>query len=197
MSLGRSAGRDEINSFADVRRLVAEWDGGQLLVDAWNAARIALESGARAVVDRGSAGQGDQSPRERTTARSRAAAGYRRAGWLLVCYAPDTDDLNGKFHRLASEATPTSTRLKAVFSRLGGYPDWDAEHLAELRSFRNGMSPSQIKARLTGSELDKRRWQTQDGTCGSNYRRPHLGCCHSGTSLRLLESLEIAHYLAE
>jgi hypothetical protein len=72
----------------------------------------------------------------------------------LVCYAPDIDDLNGKFHRLASEATPTANRLKTVFNRLGAYPDWDAEHLAELRSFRNTMSPSQIKIRLTGSELD-------------------------------------------
>jgi hypothetical protein len=58
-------------------------------------------------------------------------------GRLLVCYAPDIDDLNGRFHRLASEATPTANRLKTVFNRLGAYPDWDMEHLAELRSFRN------------------------------------------------------------
>jgi hypothetical protein len=56
----------------------------------------------------------------------------RRNFILTLCYAPDTDDLNGKFHRLASEATRTAARLKAVFSRLGAYPDWDADHFAEL-----------------------------------------------------------------
>jgi hypothetical protein len=71
----------------------------------------------------------------------------------------------GKFHRLASEATPTANRLQAVFRRLGAYPDWDSEHLADLRGFRNSMSPSQIKSRLTGSELDAAltdpRWQVK------------------------------------
>jgi hypothetical protein len=46
---------------------------------------------------------------------------------LLVCSPPDSDDLNGKFHRLASEVTPTAGRLKIVFDRLGAYPDWSAE----------------------------------------------------------------------
>ena len=159
-------GAEEINSFADVKKLVAEWDGEEPPVDAWNAARMTLESEARAVVDQLAARA--RAINEREKQQQREAARLRlieELGRLLVCYAPDTDDLNGKFHRLASEATPTATRLKAVFSRLGAYPDWDADHLAELRSFRNGMSPSQKKSRLTGSELDAAladpRWEVR------------------------------------
>jgi hypothetical protein len=86
-------------------------------------------------------------------------------GRLLVCFPPDTDDLDGKFHRLASEATPTAERLKIVFDRLGAYPDWDTEHLADLRGFRDALSPAQIKTRLTGRELEAAladpRWEVK------------------------------------
>ena len=132
----------------------------------WNTERIALENQAHTLVERLAARA--QAINDREKQQQREAARLRlieELGRLLVCYAPDIDDLNGKFHRLASEATPTSTRLKAVFNRLGAYPDWDAEHLAELRSFRNSMSPSQIKSRLTGSELDAAladpRWEVR------------------------------------
>jgi superfamily II DNA or RNA helicase len=159
-------GAEEVNSFADVKRLVAEWDGEEPSVDAWNTARMALENEARAVVEQLAVRA--KTINEREKQQQREAARLRlieELGRLLVCYAPDTDDLSGKFHRLASEATATATRLKAVFNRVGSYPDWDAEHLAELRSFRNTMSPSQIKSRLTGSELDAAladpRWEVQ------------------------------------
>jgi hypothetical protein len=159
-------GTEKVNSFADVKRLVAEWDGNEPPVDAWNAARVTLDNRARSVVEQLGARAKAISDRERR--QQREAARLRlieELGRLLVCYAPDIDDLNGKFHRLASETTPTATRLKTVFNRLGAYPDWDTEHLAELRSFRNTMSPSQIKTRLTGSELDAAladpRWEVR------------------------------------
>jgi hypothetical protein len=148
-------GAEEVNSFADVKMLVAEWDGKEPPVDAWNSTRLDLQNEARAVVEQAAARA--KATNEREKQQQREAARFRlieELGRFLVCYAPDTDDLNGKFHRLASEATPTATRLKAVFNRLASYPDWDAEHLADLRSFRNSMSPSQITARLTGRELD-------------------------------------------
>jgi hypothetical protein len=157
---------EEVNSFADVKRLVAEWDGKEPAIDAWNGARMTLEKRARAVVEELSARAKAANDRERQ--QQREAARFRlieELGRFLVCQAPDTDDLNGKFHRLASEATPTANRLKTVFSRLGSYPDWAPDHLADLRSFRNTMSPSQIKTRLTGSELDAAladpRWEVQ------------------------------------
>jgi hypothetical protein len=37
-------GAEEVNSFADVKRLTAEWDGEEPSVDAWNTARMALEN---------------------------------------------------------------------------------------------------------------------------------------------------------
>jgi hypothetical protein len=159
-------GTEEVNSFADVKRLVAEWDGNEPPVDAWNTARVTIENRARAVVEQLGVRAKAISDRERR--QQREAARFRlieELGRLLVCYAPDIDDLNGKFHRLASEATPTANRLQVVFQRLGAYPAWDSDHLAELRGFRNCMSPAQIKARLTGSELDAAladpRWSVQ------------------------------------
>jgi hypothetical protein len=122
---------------------------------AWNAARIALENRARGSV---------QQSREKATAviarernQQREAARLRlidELGRLLICSSPDTDDLNGKFHRLASEAIPTAERLKIVFKRLGTYPDWDSNHPAELRAFRNSLTPAQVRTRLTGRELE-------------------------------------------
>jgi hypothetical protein len=159
-------GLEGIHSFADVKRLVADWGGDEPSVDAWNTARMTLENQARAVVEQMVARA--KAINEREKQQQREAARLRlieELGRLLVCYSPDTDDLNGKFHRLASEATPTATRLKVVFNRLGGYPDWDAEHLVELRSFQSSMSPSQIMARLTGRELDAAladpRWEVR------------------------------------
>ncbi len=151
----RSNGTEEVNSFADVKRLVAEWDGSEPTPEAWNAARIALESRAREVVEqlrtRAESVVLDSRQQQREAARLRV---IEELGRLLICFPPDTDDLNGKFHRLASEATPTADRLKSVYGRLGAYPDWSPGHLAELRAFRNDLSPSQTKTRLTGRELD-------------------------------------------
>jgi hypothetical protein len=61
---------------------------------------------------------------------------------------------NGKFHRLATEQTPTATRFQGVFKRLGQYPNWDAHHIAALRDFRDTLGSAQVKTRLTGRELD-------------------------------------------
>ena len=85
-------------------------------------------------------------------------------GRLLICFEPDTDDLNGKFHRLAGEQTPTAHRLQNVFGRLGGYPDWEGHHIADLREFRANLGPRQVKTRLTRRELEAAladpRWES-------------------------------------
>jgi hypothetical protein len=145
----------EVHSFTDLKRLVAEWDGSEPAPDAWNAARIDLESRVRAVIEQLRTEAERINARERE--QQREAAQLRvieELGRLLVCFPPETDDLNGKFHRLAAEATPTAERLKIVFNRLGAYPDWDTEHLADLRGFRATLTPAQIKTRLTGRELE-------------------------------------------
>jgi hypothetical protein len=161
-------GMRDVNSFADVRQLVAEWDGSEPPPEAWNVARIALESRARASIEqsrlRAKAIISHERGQQREAARLRVTD---ELGRLLVCFAPDTDDLNGKFHRLASEATPTADRLKAVYNRLGAYPDWDSDHLADLRGFRDTLAPTQVKSRLTGRELDAAladpRWEIEIG----------------------------------
>ncbi|MGH7087672.1 MAG: DEAD/DEAH box helicase [Stellaceae bacterium] len=148
-------GMREVCSFADLKRLVAEWDGAEPTVEAWNAARVALEDRARTVIEeltmeakRINAGEREQ---QCEAARLRVV---EELGRLLVCSPPDTDDLNGKFHRLALEATPTAGRLRIVFNRLGAYPEWTEDHLAELRAFHSALTSAEIKSRLTGRELD-------------------------------------------
>jgi hypothetical protein len=72
----------------------------------------------------------------------------------------------------AQQATPACgsrrhilNRLKAVYNRLGGYPDWDSDHLADFRGFRETLAPAQVKTRLTGRELDAAladpRWEVR------------------------------------
>ena len=86
-----------------------------------------------------------------------AAAKFRLQEELrrfLICVAPDTDDLNGKLHRMTQDRNATAERLQRVFYRLGEYPDWSPSKLEALREWRDAMSPNQIKTRLTGRELD-------------------------------------------
>lgn len=161
-----SHGLEEVNSFADVKRLVAEWDGSEPTPAAWNANRIELERRAREVVEALGERAGSVAARERK--QQREAAHLRlieELGRLLICYPPDTDDLNGKFHRLASEPTLTADRLKSVYCRLDGYPTWDPIHLNELRAFRHDLSPAQEKTQLTGRALDAAladpRWEVR------------------------------------
>ncbi len=145
----------EVRCFADLKALVAAWDGKEAPTGAWQAARANLRLAAQGMVT-------DMASRAAATAASKAAAQIEAArlrlvdelGRLLICFEPDTDDLNGKFHRLASEQTPTAHRLQSVFGRLGGYPDWEGHHITDLREFRGNLGPSQVKTRLTGRELD-------------------------------------------
>jgi len=148
-------GMQEVRSFADLKTLVASWDGKEAPIGAWQAARAELRLAAQSKV-------ADMADRSTTAAASKAAAQNEAArlrlvdelGRLLICFEPDTDDLNGKFHRLASDQTPTAHRLQSVFGRIGGYPEWDGHQIADLRVFRSILGPNQVKTRLTGRELD-------------------------------------------
>lgn len=150
-----SDGLREIESFADLKALVLSWDGREVPVGTWQAARAQLRRLAQEQVARM---QGSFAHRSAVmTAAQREAARLRlvdELGRLLICFEPDTDDLNGKFHRLATEQTPTAHRLQTVFSRLGAYPEWESHQIADLRDFRSELGPAQIKTRLTGRELD-------------------------------------------
>ena len=150
-----SGGLQEIKSFADLKSLVLSWNGLEVPTQAWRNAQAQLRIAAQAKV----AGMRERFETHATTmvAAQHDAARLRlidELGRLLICFEPDTDDLNGKFHRLASEQTPTAHRLQNVFGRLGTYPDWEAYQIADLREFRSRLGPSQIKTRLTGREVD-------------------------------------------
>jgi hypothetical protein len=148
-------GLRSIPSFKDLQTLVAGWDGREPPLGVWQTARVNLLAGARDFV----------------TAASRRQRGLKAASWAaqveaarlrlidelgrtLICFDPVTDDLNGKFHRLASDGTATAGRLQTVYARLAGYPDWDEFQLTDLRDYRASLTPNQVKTRLTGRELD-------------------------------------------
>lgn len=149
------AGLQEVKSFADLKSFVLNWDGLEVPLGAWQAARTQLRLTAQANV----AEMRGRAAIQATTMKTAQIDAARlrlvdELGRLLMCFEPDTDDLNGKFHRLASDQTPTAHRLQNVFRRLGAYPDWEAHQIADLRAFRSELAPNQIKTRLTGREVD-------------------------------------------
>jgi hypothetical protein len=148
-------GATAVHSFADLKSLVAEWDGTEPPLTTWNNVRLDLEHRAAAILqdrrERESRVEAEMRQQQIEAARLRL---IDELGRMLICYEPTTDDLNGKLYRLASELTPTATRLRRVLERLGGYPDWAVRQSAELRDFRARLNGFQLKARLTGRELD-------------------------------------------
>ncbi len=145
----------EVRSFAELRTLVDAWDGSEPPPAVWAQAHARQTQQATALV------------RELRERAERLEAAMRRKqveaarlrlidelGRMLICFAPDTDDLNGKLYRLASGNTPTADRLRRVLNRLGSYPEWRPQFIAELRDFRDSLTQAQVKTRLTGRELD-------------------------------------------
>ena len=150
------AGRAMVpSSFADLKARVVAWDGTEPDAGLWHTVRGDLEEQARSLVNLQAARAADI---RKCAANDQVNAARLRLteelGRLLVCFSPDTDDLNGKFHRLGQEATPTATRLRRVFQRLGSYPNWSDRHLSEIRAAHADLRPTQITSRRTGRELD-------------------------------------------
>jgi superfamily II DNA or RNA helicase len=150
-----ASGMTEIRSLADLATLIAGWDGQEPPAGAWNAASPMLEGQARTkVADLRARAAGMQSAAAEQQLSAARLRLIEELGRMLMCFEPDTDDLNGKLYRLTSEQTPTATRLQQVFHRLDGYPEWETHHLIELRDFRDRLSGVQERARLTGREVD-------------------------------------------
>jgi hypothetical protein len=144
-----------IGSFQELQAILAEWDGREVPKGAWQAARAHLLAEAQQTIAAASVRRTGLEKASRLAQVDAARLRLREElGRMLICFEPDTDDLNGKFHRLASERNPTAERLQTVYARLSGYPEWDAFHLADLRAYRAVLTAAQVKTRLTGRELD-------------------------------------------
>jgi hypothetical protein len=169
-------GLRSIPSFKDLQALVAGWDGREAPLGAWQTARVTLLTSAREIV-------AASSRRQREIEAASWAAQIEAArlrlidelGRTLICFDPVTDDLNRKFHRLASDATATAGRLQTVYARLAGYPDWDELQLTDLRDYHASLTSNQVKTRLTGRELDAAladpRWALRELEKRSDTRR--------------------------
>jgi hypothetical protein len=150
-----SDGVKHIRNFTELLQLVAAWNGTSPALDDWLLAERSVRAQARQQVE---AMMKLAASRVATIRAQQIAAAKLRLqdelGRFLICVEPDTDDLNGKLHRMTQDRTATSDRLRRVFHRLGEYPDWTAAKLQSLRSLRDDMTANQIKTRLTGRELD-------------------------------------------
>ena len=163
-----SEGVKRIRNFAELLELVAAWNGTSPAVDDWLSAQRSVRAEARQQVE---AMMKLAALRVATIRAQQVAAAKLRLqeelGRFLICAEPDTDDLNGKLHGMTQDRTATAERLRRVFHRLGGYPDWPVAKLLALRSLRDNMTANQIKTRLTGRELDAAmddpRWAVLDG----------------------------------
>jgi hypothetical protein len=150
-----SQGLQVIRSFAELQALLNAWDGQEAPKGAWHTARQQLTAQARAQVSK--LAQRQEAIEATARAAQVSAARFRlieELGRTLICFEPDTDDLNGKFHRMASEKSATAERLQNVFAHLESYPDWDEFRIGDLREYRATLTASQVKTRLTGRELD-------------------------------------------
>jgi hypothetical protein len=151
----RSDGVQHLRNFAELHQLAMAWNGVSPPVDVWLSAERTVRAEARQQLE----DMAKLAHARVSTIRVQqiAAAKFRlqeELGRFLICVEPDTDDLNGKLHRMTQDSNMTADRLQRVFHRLGGYPDWPVAKLQGLRKWRDDMSANQIKTRLTGRELD-------------------------------------------
>lgn len=148
-------GMKPISSFKALCELVQSWDGSEPPKLGWQAARSELILETRQQSEQMRSAALDL---RRTAADAQISAARERLidelGKTLVCFQPDTDDLNSKFHRLMSDKSATATRLQTVYWRLDGYPNWRPGDLSSFREHRALLSANQVKTRLTGRELD-------------------------------------------
>lgn len=148
-------GASPVETVDDLRRRLDAWSG-----DIPDAAAVAaalqqaeeqarklvrrMERQARKLEEAGLTAQLD-SARERLT---------RELGRYLVCLGCGSSDLNAAFHREMQRDLRTSERLRRVYKRLGGYPEWSPELRRELEEFANALTENGRAARLMGSEID-------------------------------------------
>ena len=145
----KSDGVRYLRNFTDLHELAMAWDGVSPPLDVWLSAERTVRAEARRKLE-DIANLADTCV---VTIRSEqiAAAKFRlqeELGRFLVCAAPDTDDLNGKFHRMTRDRNATAERLQRVFHRLG---DTRIGLYRRLRRCANGVTPCQLTKSRPGS----------------------------------------------
>lgn len=117
--------RVAIERFADLEARLKTWNGAYPQPAQWVAAEREARQRAR---ERVMAQQAQAQQRETANLeRQRLAAHYRLRldlGRYLVCLGEGTADLNGTLYRHMNRKTATAARLKMVFEKLDGYPEW-------------------------------------------------------------------------
>lgn len=144
-----------VGSLAELKGLLDGWDGEEPDPSVWLSAQRAAIEEAERLVEHMRAGMTE---REEAGLRAQLAAARERLtrelGRYLVTLAPGTSNLNDVFYNQMTKGGLAAVRLRQVFERLGGYPDWSDDLREELEMFPRRLTENQRQARLLGRELD-------------------------------------------
>ena len=144
-----------MRSFAELERLVEGWKGDYPDPERWLRTEQAAQAEAEQHVKlvQGRAAQREHEGLERQVSAVRLRL-QRELGHYLTSLGMGTADLNGVLHQQITRDIAGAQRLKHVFTKLGGYPEWSPGLLHDLECFASQLTENRRRARLLGRELD-------------------------------------------
>lgn len=149
------AGCRPVTSMSQLTSLVNNWDGTGADASALAAAREKARKLAEAEV---AAMEATAAQREREGLEQQVAAARERLkmelGRYLVTIGPGAGDPNEVLIQVLKRRGAAGQRMKQCLEKLGGYPEWSPELQARLAAFAEQLTPGQIKARQSFTELD-------------------------------------------
>lgn len=78
----------------------------------------------------------------------------RELGRYLLSLDSRASNLNEVLHQWLSRDIASAVRLRGVLDKLGGYPEWPADLVVELREQAKVMTPNDRKAIVIGGQID-------------------------------------------
>jgi len=156
-----------VQTMQQLRDLLNAWDGQYADPAKWVGVQRRAVSNARKLVGERviHATEQEAASRERQIEAVRLRL-KRELGRYLVCQTRgDASDLNAVLYGELNKDGAGTRRLRVVFERIGGYPEWDGNLCQELEEWHAGLSEPQRQTRLLGSPLDAAladpRWEMQ------------------------------------
>jgi hypothetical protein len=142
-----------VTSFAQLRQLLAEWDGTPPAPRRLYEAHQQAEQAARARVEalRDAAARKEEANLRRQVEAARRRL-LRELARTLRCL--DTGDLNHVLRRQVEREVQPDGRYHRALRLLGGYPAWTREEIDDAEAYVNSLKEADKLARRAGSALD-------------------------------------------
>lgn len=145
----------KVETYEQLVKLLAGWDGRRPEPGPWLAARRRAEKDADDLVRKASRQAAER--QERALARQTEAATIRllrELGCYLVALGVDPHNLRQGFKQQLARDIHARARLEDCRRRLGGYPDWPSDIEKEIATFDRQATQADRNARRAGSEVD-------------------------------------------